>query len=664
MIKSRSRTCACALLLSIALVINASLSAEETEPARRAAVLVKQVIQDESSMIILSGGRDLGDIDMLIKQPHQMEQAVQTIVHSVQNDRMLTPSMRNLLDAAHDEATSPFILLEAHAAIAKIDPASNNAAQLANLLGRIGDRDSVTALINLFQRAVDARPDPGKVDPLDFANSFNRAEVAKHCTWALWNLTGRKRIGKPEEWQTWWNSVEPYFDPVAARREDRPLPEDFDEIIARIQTQPDIAVEQLIAIGISALPELFERIPTADQQSKFLFCKVVDALNRSSDLQPAVQRAYYMRRLTTESLLPGEMRDVWRSALQNASLADFCQISVDAERTLEEQGSTPQMWSYTKLNLQDFFARYGTSQFARQSYHGFPILGGADEAIVADQVLAAVPVLVAALKDENTSVRRCAAEIAATIGMVTNENPPPLMIALRDAMFADENQQAAGTFGSALGRFKSPLVNAAFREGLFSMSDAVVKTSADHIDKDRFPPAQNKELYDRLEELVEHPDSRIRFVSVRSLRSAEPKRLVEHFEFLRKDSDRDVLSELCRAISELKNPMHQQILVRLALEHEDIYLRCDALQALGNPAFDSAMDDLVPLLDDRQMAGWVINTIVSSQGKKALPLLFKLLEENRDPGNFVSQYLPRLTGKTFGSNDKWLQWWHEQQSPK
>jgi len=81
---------------------------------------------------------------------------------------------------------------------------------------------------------------------------------------------------------------------------------------------------------------------------------------------------------------------------------------------------------------------------------------------------------------------------------------------------------------------------------------------------------------------------------------------------------------------------------------------------LADPAFDSACDDLLPLLNEQEIYGYVLSTIVQAKGKKALPILLKMLEEGRDPSNLVKQYLPRLTDKNFETDGEWLEWWKKQ----
>lgn len=642
------------LVLCLLLNLVAGIQAGADEESDKAnAKLVEQVANAEAEMFIMRGDARVTEIDRLLQIPPLFYNEIRSESNSLNQGTAFTDAMKQLI-ARPDLAD----LVNKH--IKEVDPLSVGAGRLAIVLGKIGNRDSVPALIDLYQRAIEKVPDPGINDIGATIINQRRLQAAARCSWALWKLTGRKFAKRPDEWRKWWDSVSPYYETAAGRKADRKLPEDTGEIIKNLASDPETAREQLIAIGPAVVPVLQKQIADADSIVQYEMCWVMDELNQSAKLTPKLQRDYYVQRIANgleNHVMIAGLEDVQRRAFFQTELSDFCYVVMEVDRQTELLGLNVAMWSYVKLNSNDFRAKYGHVQgsvlvehFAKQD--------------VSKQVSAAVPELVRGLQDKSRAVRRCAAQVAGMIGFTTDENPPELIVALRDAWMNESDAFNLGEAGSALGRFDSPIVNQAFEKGLFSSDVRIVKASANQVDLRRFPLDDFPRVYERLGELTSHENSRVRFASVRSLVSTQPKRLVEHFERLENDEDADVREQVCLAIRELKNPMFQDHLVQMALRQPvnqaDTNVRHAALQALADPAFGSACDDLLPLLDEQAIYGYALSTIVHAKGKKALPILFEMLQAGRDPSNLVKQYLPRLTGKNFETDDEWLEWWKKQ----
>ena len=639
----------------------------DEEKERANAQLVEQVANAEAEMLIWRGGVGMTDIDRLLQIPPLLYNEIRAESNSLDQGTAFTDAMKQLI-------ARPDLASQVNKQIKVIDPLSVGAGHLAVVLGKIGNRDSVPALIDLYQRAIEKVPDPGIDDLAAAMINFRRTQAATRCSWALWKLTGRKFAKRPDEWRKWWDSVSPYFETATARKADRKLPDDTGEVVKNLASDPETAREQLIAIGPAVVPVLQQQIADADSAVQYEMCWVIDELNQSAKLTPKLQRDYYVQRITSglgNPMAIAGLEDVQRRALFQTKLSDFCHVVMDVDRQAELLGLDVTIWSFVKLNSNDFQAKYGTrpgwmreSEWDRLQVKQNALVERLVEQDVSKQVSAAVPELVRGLQDKSQAVRRCAAQVAGTIGFTTNENPPELIVALRDAWMNESDAFNLDEAGSALGRFDSPVVNQAFEKGLFSDNAQIVRASANQVDLRRFPPKDFPEVYERLSALTSHENSRVRFASVRSLVSTQPKRLAEHFDRLQNDEDADVREQVCFAINKLKNPMYQDVLVRMALrkplDQPGKNVQQSALNALADPAFESACDDLLPLLDEQEIYGYVLSTIVQANGKKALPILFKMLEEGRDPSNLVKQYLPRLTDKNFETDGEWLEWWKKQ----
>ena len=530
------------------------------------------------------------------------------------------------------------------------------AAHLALVLREVGTRESVPVLIELLWRATE----PSQ----DHRETSARQPAVKAAVSALWKLTGRQFALSPADWRTWWTHVGGRFLPARDRATRQVEPAEVERLVAELaQEAPPaqagfIAIgprEQLIALGPNAVPHLLKALPAADHPLQLRLAEVTDELGGARQLPRELRMTYFIQRLVTLDLSSVEGKHVATRSLVHQDLASFCEMAIEVDRR-KGNTSARMMWGWIKGSSLEFRQSLGNPDYARRRKMERTIPRVPDPE---QEVVNAVPVLIAGLSEPDKASRRVAVEIAGVIGMVTPYTPGDLIDALHRRWLAEDDSWMSSETAVAFSRYRVPEVDQGIMEALASEDERVLGDSAfvAGLNSSRFRDAQaNREMHDRLVELTQHNNDRVRYQSVRTLRSVAPVRLRPHLARLCGDPKASIRRELAITIGKLKDPASTKLLVQL-LQDEDERVRQWVWSAMADPAYRGAIPDLVPYLKDKRRRSSVLRTIVQAGGTSALPILMNELRQDNDLDRVVHHYLRQLTGEDFETREEWLAWW-------
>lgn len=548
------------------------------------------------------------------------------------------------------------------------------ATHLTLVLRSVGTKESVPVLIKLMKTTPIAASD-GTQSIDEFQKNFQASVTQIAVTSALWKLTGRKHLFTPDQWEKWWQSVKPDF--VAPLERTRPefalrvTPERVESLVGELATNELAARERLIALGPAAVPHLLKvlslpeslRDPTSPSDvAAIRMAWVIDELGATDTLSAKLRRDYFTHRFSNDDTYAGMYpidEDALGRVLSYGSFADFCSIYLEAD----SRGNVPAHMRHIKwpADIYSAYCRRFSKLVARDT-------GGRTDAphwkkVVpaenpSDEIASAVPILLAALKDERAERRASASKLADAIGFCTTAKPETLIVALRDAWLAEADEKVRPEIGFAMCRFHTPFVEKEISQGLLSDRPEIVSDCAGLMDW--IPIELNDETrstFDRLVELTRHENDRVRRSATRSLASKAPQLLGPEFERLCTDKVNDIREACTLALRSAPDPTHADILFKLAADAEQT-IRESAFSSIANLKHPPSMKRLLPYLRDTKVHGYAVSALASMGGKDAIPLMMSELESGNDVGGMVYQHLRRLTGEDFEDKpEPWLAWW-------
>lgn len=559
------------------------------------------------------------------------------------------------------------------------------ATHLTLVLRSAGTTESVPALIKLLKTSPSTVLD-GTLSLDDAQKNFQASVTQVAATSALWKLTGRKHVFTPDQWEKWWQSVKPDF--VVPRERQRPefvsrvTLERVNSLANDLATNEVAARERLISLGPVALPHLLTLLATEppkppldsatldaaklSPQSKRL-AWVIDELGATDKLPAKLRRDYFTQRFSNDGTYAGMYpidEDALCRALSHCSFADYCSVFLEAD----SQGNVASHMKHIKWPL-EIYAAY-CRRFSKISP---PNLGGwsnnahwnkvvpAEDP--ASEIESAVPILLAALKDDRVERRSSAAKLAAAIGFCSTAKPETLIVALRDAWLVEADEKVRPEIAFAMCRFRSPFVVKEVTNGMLSDRPEIVSDCAALMDW--IPIQLNDETrpaFERLVELTRHENEKLRNRAVRSLRGKAVQLLNPELLRLSQDQSVDIRKECAYALRDKPDPKFADILFQLADDPNE-QVRIEALTSIANLDHPESMNRLVPHLRDKKVHGYAVSALASMGGKDALPLLMSELESGNDVGGMVYQHLRRLTGEKFeGKPEPWLARWKQQKA--
>lgn len=604
------------------------------------------------------------------RHQQQAQQAAMTLARfsDKQYQQHLAPAIKKLIEIGEPA------LLQIHE---KIKNSEVNAPLLANLveaLRFIGNHDSIEILIDRYQKADEAFKlmDAPGIKPE--GERFAIHDLQQKCLLAIWSLTGRRHVMKPDEWKAWWEKTKPYY---VARKKNKSTfdPKLFERAFKELTSSPDkapatMAREQIVILGRSVLPELHKLLESAGNQKDLAYnlAWCIDELRDVNSLTSRQRVDYFINRFSKSHKfqLPPIENEARLRAIFHGSLAEFSSIAIAVDGKGVDRINS--IMAHFHVNFAPFRLKYLAykrdnygvipSQFAEQ-FRKYGYVGGLSEDKVKQEIDETVPILVDAINSNNANASYAAARMADYIGMVSPYAPERLVQSLRDQWL--KNGKNSATYGSAMVRFNSPTVTEALRKGLFSGQESIVRTSANYVNKGRFPPDKFPEVYQKLVELVQHKSESMRFATVRTLRNTKPELLKPFLHDLSKDPNDNVVVEVCYAIDKMKNPMFAEVLVAIAMdESRKEHVRTAAIDRLGEKHFDSSVDEIKPLLKDKKLHGYALSAFYEAKGKASLPILMDYIKKHPGDASIATQYLPRLTGLKFRTETEWLDWWSKQ----
>ncbi len=559
------------------------------------------------------------------------------------------------------------------------------ATHLTLVLRSAGTTESVPALIKLLKTSLSTVLDG--TQSLDDAQKRFQASVTQvAATSALWKLTRRKHVFTPDQWEKWWQSVKPDF--VVPRERQRPefvsgvTLERVNSLANDLATNEVAARERLISLGPAALPHLLTLLAaelpkpplnaaTLDAaklspQSKRL-AWVIDELGATDKLPAKLRRDYFTQRFSDDGTYAGMYpidEDALCRALSHCSFADYCSVFLEAD----SQGDVASHMKHIKWPL-EIYAAY-CRRFSKISP---PNLGGWsnnahwNKVVPAEdpagEIESAVPILLAALKDNRVERRSSAAKLAAAIGFCSTAKPETLIVALRDAWLVEADEKVRPEFAFAMCRFQTPFVVKEVTNGMLSDRPEIVSDCAALMDW--IPIQLNDETrpaFERLVELTRHENEKLRNRAVRSLRGKAVQLLNPELLRLSQDQSVDIRKECAYALRDKPDPKFADILFQLA-DDPDEQVRIEALTSIANLDHPESMNRLVPHLRDKKVQGYAVSAVANMGGKDALPLLMSELNGGNDVGGMIYQHLRRLTGEKFeGKPEPWLAWWKQQKA--
>ena len=546
---------------------------------------------------------------------------------------------------------------------------------LAVVLRSVGDESSIPLLIQLLEKL-------GKTNH-EMVMETPELMATFAATSVLWELTGQKHVFTPQQWQQWWDGVKDGY--VVARN--RKLPrlteqraaELAENLIANLRQNELPARDRLIAQGPAMIPYLLSalrdeplQLPSqvSLQSSRLMSIKlawVIDELGATERLSTDARLAYFTDRLaqvwkTSQGSEPSDELAVCR-ALSVCSFADFCRVLLDVERMNDDAQPTPEMGLQLWMNMNSIiFSR----RFQQQPGFVFnptqhPFWNDVTPAKnPAQEIAVALPVLIAALKDEKPSVRLRAAMIAQTIGLCSDQRPELLIKSLHEGWSSEKEPNVRYELGFAMARLSTPFVVKAFSGGLRSDRSEIVSDSAGFLDWVKFELSDDTLIdFELLKTLTRSDDDKLRTRAMRTLADKAPDMLVSELPRLVKDPVEDIRNYLTY-MRPSGAPIEFVDAMFVLTQDPRESIRRQAISAIGNLGDTKLMTRLQPLLKDKQVYGWAVSAIIDSGGQQALPLLMDELKSGNDVGGMIYQHLKRLTGQAFEDQpERWLAWWAE-----
>jgi HEAT repeat protein len=520
-------------------------------------------------------------------------------------------------------------------ALAQVPVDQPAAEALTFLLGRLGTKTAVPILIEQLRRL----QKPVRNQPEPWIALANRGFTTAATVWALWELTGRP-FEDADAWQRWWQVVQSDFVPVHDRRLRKIEEPKVQALVRRLGQEEFTARELLIGLGPNALPYLLRSLADAAQPERFRRAWVIDEIGAAPRIPPAVAADYFAQRLAHEDLETIMGDRLCRRAFTDQPFVGFCRTAIAFERAYAGKDQL-RMAGRVKVDLP-----------RRGPFYEQPLT----------EVPPAVPVIVMALDDPNRNVRNVAVQLADLIGLHTALQPPNLVTALGRHWKSESDDWLRYETAIAFGRFDTPQLRQGIRDGLWSPNDGIVGDSAALLDDRRlFDREHNPEIFVRLVQLAGHTNTRLRRISVRTLRERGPDLLAPQLGRLVKDDESSIRVECAIIMRTLKDPHHTRFLLTL-LKDKDEVVRDWTFGALGDPAFRAAIPQLQPLLKDKKHHLQAMWAIVGMGGPDAVAVLMAELQAENTLGDSLFQALEKLTGKKLRTRAEWLKWWGVHQS--
>ena len=332
------------------------------------------------------------------------------------------------------------------------------AAHLTLVLRSAGGTESVPVLIKLMKTAPKAvRDGTHSIDDELKGHQASVTQIA--ATSALWKLTDRKHLFTPDQWEKWWQSVKPDFVVPSARKlpefVTRVTPERVNALVKELETNEVAARERLISLGPAALPHLLKVLGVAesprDSESASRsdaatrrLAWVIDELGATDKLPAKLRRDYFTQRFSDDDTFAGMYpidEDALSRALSHCSFTDYCSIYLEAE----SQGNVAAHMKHLKWPMELYSAycrRF--SKIVPRDTGGRTDVPRWSKVVPAEdpagEIAGAVPILMAALKDERVERRASASKLAAAIGFCSTAKPETLIVALRDAWLVEADE--------------------------------------------------------------------------------------------------------------------------------------------------------------------------------------------------------------------------------
>ena len=562
-----------------------------------------------------------------------------------------------------DDQSQPLVD-KINAAVRAIDPDKPGAQHLALALARVGNRESVPALIDLYDRAVKERetlqvpigesPRPGVpgVDQELVQRNEIRERTACWCVEALWDLSGRKFLQPPEKWALWWVKVEPYFEVARGRKADRPLPDNLADLLQQLKKNPPSAREQLLAIGPAAIPELLAFSKEAEGEPLYAACQMLNQLTALEQLSTDIRRNYLVKQFVWKSGREPLEEELLVTAYLQISLADWCHVSIE----LGEQASTT-VWKRIDQSLYQL-------KYYEEPIPNFPYRIKREDKLKRTE--AAMTVIIGGLRDERLNARKEAAHLAFRFQSKESKYNGEMVELLKKTWPAETDRSLQQQLSWLLCRCDYEEAQRLFLAGIHLEDEALVIDSLYSLSLKKLNEDQTSAALRRIEELTFADSDQLRYSAVSALVRWDHKWAIGQRERLGKDSYARIRGELCTAIGKGKNPMHGQLLVDfLEDEHRDV--RLDALHALADPAFAAVITDLTPLLNDEinNIREAARETIVAAGGEAAIPVLIEGLRSREfrnviyEESDDIMRALRDLTDQRFQLKAEWLAWWNQ-----